>query len=332
MTATSVREPHAALVTAGRRTGLDLLVLGDINPDLVLFSPGLQPAFGQAEMLVDDAHLEIGGSAAIMACGAARLGLRTAIAGVVGKDPFGSFMLEALVERGVDTSGVLVEPTQRTGLTVVLAREDDRAILTHAGAVAALRADAVDRTLLGRARHVHVASWFLQDALRPALGELFAGVRRAGATTSLDPNWDPSGDWDRGLIELLGEVDILLPNGAEAERIAGVSGAGEAARALARRGPLVAVKLGAGGALACRPDGSQVRAGVPAGMAVRDTVGAGDSFDAGLVHGMLGGASLERTLALACACGALSTRAAGGTAGQPTLDEARHALADGSAG
>ena len=55
---------------------------------------------------------------------------------------------------------------------------------------------------------------------------------------------------------------------------------------------------------------------------VIDAVGAGDSFDAGFVYGALAGWPLEQNLALAVACGALSTRAAGGTTAQPTLEEA----------
>ena len=54
-----------------------------------------------------------------------------------------------------------------------------------------------------------------------------------------------------------------------------------------------------------------------------DSTGAGDSFDAGFLAGWLRGDDLNAALTLACACGALSTRRAGGTAAQPTLDEAR---------
>jgi sugar/nucleoside kinase (ribokinase family) len=57
-----------------------------------------------------------------------------------------------------------------------------------------------------------------------------------------------------------------------------------------------------------------------------DTVGAGDSFDAGLLAGVLRGESIERALVIGCACGALSTRAAGGTAAQPTLADALVAI------
>ena len=67
-----------------------------------------------------------------------------------------------------------------------------------------------------------------------------------------------------------------------------------------------------------------------AGAAV-DTTGAGDSFDAGFVAAMLGGESLERCVAIANACGALSTRAAGGIDGQPTMQEALAAVGRGSA-
>ena len=308
---------------------VDLLVLADINPDLVLSDPELEVTFDQVETLVDGCELTIGGSGAIMACAAARLGLRTAICGIVGADQFGRFMCEALAERGVDISGVIVDPAARTGLTVVLARPgSDRAILTFPGAIAALTADRVDAQLLSRARHVHVAAWFMQRALWPGAAALLARARSHGASTSLDPNWDPSGEWDHGLRPLLGELDVLLPNAAEARQLADVQDVAAAARALAAAGPLVAVKLGGRGALACAPDGTVSEAGPPPGPPPVDTVGAGDAFDAGFLAARLDGADVERALALGCACGQLSTRAAGGTAAQPTLAQARAAVTD----
>jgi len=90
---------------------LDLLVLADVNPDLVVSDATMAVAFGQTETLVDDAELTIGGSGAIMACGAARLGLRTALTGLVGADQFGEFMLRAVAERGVRASVVRLPPS-----------------------------------------------------------------------------------------------------------------------------------------------------------------------------------------------------------------------------
>ena len=301
-------------------SGLDLLVVGDCNPDLVLSGGDVEPAFGQVERLVDEAELTIGGSAAIAACGAARLGLGTALASTVGDDPLGRFMLDALAERGVDVSGVVVRAEARTGVTVVLVRGSDRAMLTAPGTITELTTQLVDRRLLQAARHVHISSYFLQDGLRPGLTDLLREARKAGASTSVDPNWDPSEQWDGGLLDLLGEITILFVNAEEAKRIAHVEDAEEAGHKLSSAGALVVVKLGADGGLAV--SGDRVVRSPAVAVEEVDAVGAGDSFDAGFLAGHLAGRPLEKTLQLAAACGALSMRAAGGTAAQPTLAEA----------
>ena len=301
---------------------LDLLVLGDANPDLVL-TGDVAPAFGQTEKLVDGARLAIGGSGAITACGAARLGLRTAFVGVVGDDLFGRFVLDALQERGVDTRACVVHPKHPTGLSVILSRGDDRATLTSVGTIEDLRGKLVDPGLLASARHVHVSSLFLQRRLRQDLPSLFDRAHRAGASTSVDPNWDPSERWD-GVLELLGRTDCFFPNSNEARAITGIDDVDIAAEALAEHGTVVAMKFGQGGGLAMWGD-EVVRSEAIRSLVV-DTTGAGDTFDAGFIAGRLQGWSLQRCLALGVACGSLSTRAVGGTAAQPTMEEALAAL------
>ena len=164
---------------------------------------------------MDDARLTVGGSAAIAACAAARLGLRVGFCGVVGDDPFGRSMRDELVARGVDVRGLVTDPDRPTGVTVVLSGRDDRAILTYAGTIGDLTPGLVDPQLLDATRHVHVGSFFLQPRLAEDLPALFA-VRSRGGTTSLDPNWDPSESWDGGLREVLAQTDVFLPNAAEA--------------------------------------------------------------------------------------------------------------------
>jgi sugar/nucleoside kinase (ribokinase family) len=308
---------------------LDLLVLGDANPDLVLHGGDVVPAFGQAEHLVDDARLTIGGSGAILACGAAKLGLRVAIAAVVGDDLFGRFIRDGLAEAEVDADGIHVDPSAKTGVTVVLSGPDDRAILTMPGTIASLSADRIDPVLLRQARHVHVSSYFLQSALTGSLPELFRDVRARGGTTSVDPNWDPSERWDGGLLDLLTVTDVFLPNAMEASRIAHTSDLDAAVQALEQRARVVAVKNGDRGAIAST-GGATHRVG-PVRVALVDSTGAGDSFDAGFLAAWLDGAPLERALALANVCGALSTRTMGGTGAQPTRDEAVAMLEEGSA-
>src|SRR6185295_14295435 len=126
-------------MTADRR--LDLLVAGELNPDIMIVDPDAQFAFGQVETLVDTIRLEIGSSSAITACGAARLGLRVGFVGVVGEDAFGRFMLDSLDAAGIDVSGCRIDPTVATGATVILTRGTDRANLTAIGAIDRLRAD-----------------------------------------------------------------------------------------------------------------------------------------------------------------------------------------------
>lgn len=304
---------------------LDLLVLGDANPDLVMRGD-VEPAFGQTERLVDDAHLTVGGSGAIMACAAARLGLRVGLCAVVGKDIFGLWIRERLEARGVDVTAVRDDAVSPTGVTVVLSRGDDRAILTHPGAIAELRAEAIGPGLLRSARHLHVSSYFLQRKLAPDLPMLFDSVRELGGATSLDPNWDPSERWDGGLLGLLDTTDVLLANEAEAIAVAGKESVDEAAYALAARAGTVAIKLGLGGALARRGDEIARAPGID--VEVVDTTGAGDCFDAGFVYGLLHDWPLYRALSLANVCGGLSCRAAGGVEGQPTLEEALERLPD----
>jgi len=308
---------------------IDLLVLGDVNPDLVMRGGDVTPAFGQAERIVDESRLTVGGSGAILACGAARLGLRVAIAGVVGDDLFGAYMRQELDARGVDVTGLAVDARRPTGMTVVLSGDSDRAILTSMGTIGDLRVNSIDPDLVRSARHLHVSSFFLQRALAPDLPNLFELAREGGAGTSVDPNWDPSGAWDGGLEDLLASVDVLFPNEMEATRIARTSDLEVAINVLRQRGPTVVVKAGDRGAIAVAP-GERASASVMR-VATVDTTGAGDSFDAGFLAARLGGGSLERCLAIANACGALSTRATGGVDAQPTMQEALEAVERGGA-
>ena len=301
----------------------DLVVIGDCNPDVLVLGPDVTPVFCQAEKLVDRMSLEIGGSASITAVAAARLGLRVALAAAVGRDAAGTFMLDALAREGVDVSAVAIRDGLATGMTVALSRGGDRAILTALGAMNSLTAADIPASVLSGARHVHVSSYFLlADSLGPGLADVLASARAAGATTSLDTNWDPAQRWrDERLSAAIAQADLLLPNEAEALALSGASTVPAAAADLAARGPRVAVKLGARGVLLASGFAELHRVSLPPVTPV-DTTGAGDCFNAGLIAGLLHGLPLPRAAALGCATGALSTGALGGTAGAPDLQKA----------
>jgi sugar/nucleoside kinase (ribokinase family) len=295
---------------------LDLLVLGDCNPDVMVLGADLEPAFGQQEKLVDSMGLVIGGSASIMAVAAARLGLRVALVAAIGADAAGDFMLGQLAAERVQTEAMVVRPDQATAMTVVLSRGGDRASLTAVGALPTLTAGDVPAALLARARHLHVSSYFLLErSLGPGLADLFGTARSAGTTTSLDTNWDPAERWgDQQLEAVLCETDLLLPNEAEALRLSQRATIGDAVAALAVGGTRLVVKLGRRGALSADADqwhAVSAPAALPDGYV--DATGAGDCSDAGVVAGLLAGLDLPSAAAVGCAAGSASTRAAGGT-------------------
>lgn len=296
----------------------DILVAGELNPDLIL-SGDVTPEFGQVEKLVDSATLTIGSSSAIFACGAARLGLKVAFIGVCRYDLLGRFMLDELQSRGIDVSNVILYPEGQTGLSVILNHGDERAILTHLGLMSTLKAEDISYSLLVQARHLHVASYFLQTALHPGLPDLFARAHSIGLTTSLDTNWDPSGVW-HGLEQLLRLTDVFLPNENEALAVSAASSLENALQILGQKCRVVVVKSGKQGAFAIQGGKTAYAPALP--VPVVDTVGAGDNFDAGFLYGWLNSWSLEKSLKLAVTCGSLSTQGTGGTSAQPTLEEA----------
>jgi ribokinase len=316
-------------VAADPSRPFDLLVVGEVNADVIVADPDPRPTFGQAERVVQDIRPAVGSSSVITACAAARLGLRVAMVGVVGDDLFGRFMLDAMRQRGVYVSSVRVADDVPTGASVILTDGRDRAILTARGTIGAVTADDVPASLLRQARHLHIGSWFLQDGLRPDAAALLGIARDAGLTTSLDPNWDPSGRWDDGLTAVLPWLDLVFPNDTEVSRIAGFDDPEFAAVELARlgrpgggggasgTGSVVVVKCGADGAFAATAAGVVARVG-PYPVTALDTTGAGDTFDAGFLAAWLAGAAPLEALRAGAVAGALSTTALGGVDGQPT--------------
>jgi sugar/nucleoside kinase (ribokinase family) len=297
----------------------DIVVAGELNADLVL-SGDVTPVFGQVEKLIDDASLVLGSSSAIFACGAARLGLRVAFIGTVGDDALGRFCIEQLQARGVHTQGVIIRPDLKTGLSVIFNKTHDRAILTYSGSIRELRIADIDLALVQRARHLHIGSYYMLDLLRPDVPALFDAAHVAGLTISIDTNYDPTEQWQGGIHDALCKADVFLPNDTELTAIARQNDVESALTTMRDIVPLTAVKLGKAGAKAQR--GDDVFTAGSISVDVVDTVGAGDSFDAGFIYGHLAGWDVTKSLRMGCVCGALSTRAAGGTAAQATLDEA----------
>ena len=305
----------------------DVLTFGDLCVDIIVSGDDVRPQFGQVEKLVGDYTLEMGGSCSLFACQAARLGLRTAILGRVGDDSFGRLVVRRLQECGVDTRYVTVDPQLKTGMGIALCQDNDRAILTYMGTINVLQPGDVTGDLLESTRHLHHGSYYLHTGLLPGIPGIFKRAKQLGLSTSLDPNWDPQEQWDANLAEVLPYTDILMPNEQEARFISHRSSVAQAVSRFHEQGvPLLAVKLGAQGALVDDGQATLHRSVTP--VSGGDSIGAGDSFDAGFLAGWLGGMALERCLELACACGSSVASKVGGLAGQLGMDDFRLLMAD----
>lgn len=304
-----------------------ILVVGELNPDVILSGLPSLPALGK-EILAQQLHVDIGSSSAICAAGLARLGAAVDFIGKVGQDAYGDYMVDALRGRGVGIDQVIRETGTGTGVTFSLTFPRDRALVTYPGCIPLLTLADIDLSILETYQHVHVGSYYLQRALQPGLPTLFRAARDQGLTTSLDPGFDPAEAWQRAdLLPLLELVDVFLPNRKEACAIAQADDAEEALRELTRHACLVVVKCGSAGAMTLVQ--GQILRSPGFSVTVRDTTGAGDSFNAGfIVARTVLDMSLEASLAFANACGALSTTGFGGTRAQPTLDQVQALLGD----
>jgi sugar/nucleoside kinase (ribokinase family) len=288
---------------------LDVAIVGEINLDLLLYGlPEKMPL--ERELLASDFRMTLGSSSAILAHNLAALGSRVGFTTCVGPDPMGEVALEYLRKRDVDLSRTIRSRSNTsTGVTLLLPHGKERHILTYPGTMFELRYADLDLEFLKSARHFHMSSLYLHRGLLPDVAKLFRELKAAGLSTSLDTNDDPDDRW-AGLDEIFPYVDIFLPNQREACRIVETENAEEAIEKLAARVPTLVVKMGAQGALLRR---GKEEIPVPGfKVDVVDTVGAGDSFDAGFLHKFLEGAELKECLRFGNRTAAYSTTAAGG--------------------
>jgi sugar/nucleoside kinase (ribokinase family) len=276
------------------------------------------------EILASDFRLTLGGSAAIFACGVAKLGHQVTFISKVGSDDFGKFCLSALREAGVSTGYVSRDENLRTGVTLSLSTPKDRALVTYLGAIAAMGPKDI-RRLKGH-NHLHLTSYFLQTGLQSAFPQILCDARELGLSTSFDPNSDPEHLWNDRIREVFAYTDFLFLNETEALQLTHTRTVRDALKALSKEVRCAVVKLGARGARAVT-EGKTISV---SGFKVKptDTTGAGDSFAAGFVSSYLRGRSIAECLSAGNACGALSTLKAGGTAGQPTHLELKRFLAE----
>ena len=297
----------------------DILVVGELNVDLILNSIKGFPKVG-AEILADEMALTLGSSSAIFASNISTLGSNVAFVGKIGNDLFGKLVLQSLKEKKVSTDMILLSPTEKTGATIVLNYDEDRAMVTHPGAMETLFATDITDDYLGMAKHMHVSSVFLQPGIKKDIIQIFKRAKDAGLTTSLDIQWDPDEKWDLGFEKLLPFVDVFLPNKEEIKAITEKNTVDEALEVIGEYSNTIAVKLGNKGSLGYSK-GEKIEAKPFFNKNVVDAIGAGDSFNSGFLFQYLKGESLAKCLEFGNLTGAINTTSAGGTGAFESLDK-----------
>ena len=289
----------------------DVVVVGELNVDLILNQIDQFPQVGK-EVLAGKMNLTLGSSSAIFASNLSTLGASTSFIGKIGQDSFGDLVIDSLSTRGVDTRNIIRDETLQTGATIVLNFGEDRAMVTHPGAMEQLTLADVQDHVLKSARHLHMSSIFLQPGLIDQLEALFKNAKKLGLTTSIDPQWDPAERWAVDLEALLPYVDVFMPNAGELMAFTKTSNLQSGIEVLKPYANMLVVKDGRAGAYGWH-SGELIHQPPFLNEQVVDSIGAGDSFDAGFISMFIQGKTLQECLSYGALSGAVNTTRPGGT-------------------
>lgn len=289
----------------------DVSVIGELNVDFILNQIDSFPVIGK-EILSGNMTVTLGSSSAIFASNLSCLGSRVAFIGKIGEDAFGELVLSTLNGSKVNTCAISRQPELKTGATVVLNFGEDRAMITHPGAMEDLTLNDIDWETIARSRHLHLSSFFIQKGLRKDVGEIFRRAKEAGLTTSFDPQWDPAEQWDMDMQGILPYVDVFLPNKKELFNLTKKENLHEALGHIEALANTVVVKLGGDGSVLFT-NGETIFQPAFLNDEVVDAIGAGDSFNAGFIYKFTRAYPLEVCQEFGNMTGAYSTTAAGGS-------------------
>ncbi len=291
----------------------------------------------------------IGGSPTNMACGTARLGLKSGLITRVGDEHMGRFIREELIRHGVDVTGVKTDPERLTALVILGIRDDKRFPLIFYRencADMALCEEDIDPGHVTSARTVVATGTHLSHRqTEAAVLKALKIARENGVRTALDIDYRPNlwgvaghGEGESRFVEsaavtaklqsslhffdlIVGTEEEFHIAGGSTDTLAALRAVRKvsAATLVCKRGPMGAVAFA--GAIPDRFEDGETGPGFP--IEVFNVLGAGDGFMSGLLKGWLDGESWPRTLEYANACGALAVSRHGCTPAYPSLAELR---------
>lgn len=301
----------------------DVTCLGILVADAIAKSVDDMPEEGKLT-LVNQLSLHTGGCAVNTAIDLSRLGVNTALVGKVGKDGFGEFMANSLKKENVDTSGLVIKEGINSSASVVLvSKSGERTFLHCIGSNADFVYEDVNFDIIKNSRILFVAGTNLMPNFDGIpCSKVLKKAKELGVYTVLDTAWDATGRWMEIVEPCLPYLDLFIPSYDEARMIAGKDDIEEIADEFIARGvKLAVIKLGEKGCFIKNKDGEKYTVPAYSGIKVEDTNGAGDSFVAGFIAGILQKWDLEKCGRFANAVGAHCVMGVGASTGIKSMQE-----------
>lgn len=302
---------------------MDVLCVGQLAAD-ILVRPVERVDFGVDTKRVEGIDIKSGGDGLNVALGLARLGNRVGFCGKVGNDQLGDYLAGVIRGAGIDDQGLRrTDEATTCACLVLINRTGDRSFFYYGGANELFSPHDVDESLAVEAAIVHIGGTYLLPLLDGGgAAELFERARAAGKLTSMDVTWDVTGRWLSVIEPCLPHLSYFMPSIREAERIAGRGEPEAIAAFFEERGVgTTVIKLGDKGCYV-KPRGKPGISVHAFPARVVDTTGAGDSFVAGFLTGVLRQWDPRRCASFACAVAAMNIQHVGATGGIPSFDEA----------
>lgn len=297
----------------------DVMVVGEYYYDLIFTDLPTLPSLGTD--IWAKSFDDLPGASYTTALALTRLGLKAGWWCGFGTDIFSRMVLDEVRREGIDEGLFQRHDGPLRRVSAAFSFQHDRGFISYV--------DEHDRDpTVEDVEAVQPLVLMLQGFARsPERLALINGARRAGVLVCGECQHLDFGIEAEGVVDVLQALDMFVPNETEAVRFTGTADAEAALEILARYVRTVVIKCGANGAIAIH-DGRRYAVPAPK-VEVVDTTGAGDSFNAGLIYGVLRGAPFEEALRYAVVCGSLSTTDYGGRALPREADLLAHVSQDG---
>ena len=295
---------------------VDVCCLGILVADVTVASVDTLPQKGKLNF-ADKIMLSVGGCAANTAIDLEKIGIKTSVIGKVGLDDFGNYILDNLSKEGVDIKGIEVSNDATSAAIVVVNSKGERSFIHCPGSNGTFNINDVNLSIVKDAKILFIAGALLMPKLDGIpTAEILKEAKEAGVYTALDTTWDAKGRWMEDIEPCLRYLDLFIPSIEEAKEISGKDDIEQMADVFLQRGvSLCVIKNGKKGCYIKSKSGDELSIPCYDRIKAKDTNGAGDSFVAGFLTGILNGWDLEQCGRFANAVGAYCVSAHGASSG-----------------